>query len=542
MTTVAVIGCTHAGTFATTSILAEHPDWTVHVFERNGTLSFLSCGIALWVGDHVSDPKKMFYSSPAALAEAGATMHMRTDVTSVDLDARTLTYRALDEAGDPAEQTLAFDKLVVTTGSRPVIPPIPGIDSPHVLLCKNWDHAIAIKEKAKTAKSAVVIGSGYIGAEIAEQVTGVKTTLVDGLDRPLANNFDKTITDQVAAAFEEHGVTLALGQKVVEFRDNDDDTVTVVTEKGEYTAEMAILAVGFLPNTDLLKGKVDMLPNGAIVVDDYMQASAPGVYAAGDSATVFYNPTGQHDYIPLATNAVRQGLLVGRNIETPTVKYMGTQATSAVQLYDLSLAASGLTRAGAERRGLTVRETSLTEDYRPDFMLTTTPVTSILTWDPETRKVKGGQFCSKADISGAANVISIHHRHAGERGLPVPAELRQAGLLRRRRGHEGGGRVRRLYPPQKRNPGVMGAGERKERRRKRLSYAACSAVITYNSNRFNATWALSGNRLGITARTGCCLFLEPIYRLALILWASSASHIAPVADITESAPASRYAW
>ena len=119
MTTVAVIGCTHAGTFATTSILAEHPDWTVHVFERNGTLSFLSCGIALWVGDHVSDPKKMFYSSPAALAEAGATMHMRTDVTSVDLDARTLTYRALDEAGDPAEQTLAFDKLVVTTGSRP---------------------------------------------------------------------------------------------------------------------------------------------------------------------------------------------------------------------------------------------------------------------------------------------------------------------------------------------------------------------------------------------------------------------------------------
>ena len=108
----------------------------------------------------------MFYSSPEQLAQAGATMHMRTDVTDVDLAAKTLTYRALD-GDDAPEQTLAFDKLVVTTGSRPVIPPIPGIDSPHVLLCKNWDHAIAIKEKAKTAKSAVVIGSGYIGAEIA---------------------------------------------------------------------------------------------------------------------------------------------------------------------------------------------------------------------------------------------------------------------------------------------------------------------------------------------------------------------------------------
>lgn len=409
MTTVAIVGCTHAGTFAATSILAEHPDWSVHVFERNGTLSFLSCGIALWVGDHVSDPKKMFYSSPEQLAEAGATMHMRTDVTAIDVKAGTLEYRPVDAAENATTETLAFDKLVVTTGSRPVIPPIPGIDSPHVLLCKNWDHAIAIKEKAKTAKSAVVIGSGYIGAEIAEQfsLTGVTTTLVDALDRPLANNFDKAITDQVAAAFEAHGVTLALGQKVVEFHDNDDNTVTVVTEQGEYTAEMAILAVGFLPNTDLVKGQVDMLPNGAIVVDDYMRASEPNVFACGDSATVFYNPTGKHDYIPLATNAVRQGLLVGRNIDKPTVKYMGTQATSAVQLYDLSLAASGLTRAGAERRGLTVRETELTEDYRPDFMLTTTPVTSILTWDPATREVKGGQFCAKADISGAANVVSM---------------------------------------------------------------------------------------------------------------------------------------
>lgn len=405
MTTVAVIGCTHAGTFAAQSILTEHPDWQCHVFERNNTLSFLSCGIALWVGNHVSDPHKMFYSSPEALAAAGATMHMRTDVTSVDVAGKHLTYRGLD-SGEEGE--LDFDKLVITTGSRPVIPPIPGIDSEHVLLCKNWDHAKVIKERAKDAKSAVVVGSGYIGAELAEQfsLAGVKTTLVDGLDRALANNFDKPITDQVEQAFEEHGVTLALGQKVTEFRDSAEG-VTVVTEKGEYTAEFAVLAVGFLPNTDLFKGQLDMLDNGAIITDEYMRASAPDVFVAGDSATVFYNPTGKHDYIPLATNAVRQGLLVGQNIERPTRAYMGTQATSAVQLYDLSLAASGLTQAGAERRGLDVRLTELTEDFRPDFMLTTTPVTSLLAWDPHTREVKGGQFCSKADISGAANVMSM---------------------------------------------------------------------------------------------------------------------------------------
>lgn len=401
MTTVAIVGCTHAGTFAATSILREHPDWSVHVFERGDTLSFLSCGIALWVGDHVSDPRKMFYSSPAELEKLGATMHMRTDVAG-----KTLEFRSL-ETGD--SQTLQFDKLVVTTGSRPVVPSIPGIESDRVQLCKNWDNAVQIKERAHDAKSVVVIGAGYIGAELAEQFStiGVETTLIDAADRVLANNFDKLITDQVEERYRKHGVTLALGEKVTAFTDNADGTVTVTTTGGAYTAQFAVLAVGFLPNTDLVRGQVDTLANGAIITNEYMQASVPYVYAAGDSATVRYNPTGELDYIPLATNAVRQGTLIGLNIDTPTRTYMGTQATSAVQLYDLSLAASGLTQAGADRRGMDVRSTELVEDYRPAFMLSTAPVTSILSWDPQTRLVKGAQFCSTADISGAANTVSV---------------------------------------------------------------------------------------------------------------------------------------
>lgn len=406
MTTVAIIGCTHAGTFAATSILHAHPDWDVQVFERNATVSFLSCGIALWVGDHVSDPKKMFYSSPAQLEAAGATMHMRTDVTDVHVAEKTLEYRDL-ETGDTA--TLPFDKLVVTTGSRPVVPSIPGIDSKRVQLCKNWDDAVELKERSTDAKSVVVVGAGYIGAELAEQFSdvGVETTLVDAADRVLANNFDKPITDQVEERYRAHGVTLALGEKVVAFRDDEDDTVTVVTDQGEYTAQFAVLAIGFLPNTDLVRGQLDMMDNGAIITNEYMQTSVPYVYAAGDSATVLYNPTGAHDYIPLATNAVRQGMLVGANIERPTRKYMGTQATSAVQLYDLSLSASGLTQGDADRRGMDIRSTELVEDYRPAFMTTTAPVTSILTWDPSTRLVKGAQFCSSVDVSGAANAVSV---------------------------------------------------------------------------------------------------------------------------------------
>lgn len=404
-TTVAVVGCTHAGVFATTTILREHPDWQVHVFERNDTVSFLSCGIALWAGNHVSDPKKMFYSSPAALEQAGATVHMHTDVTDVDVKAKTLEFRDL-ETGDT--QTMAYDKLVVTTGSRPVIPPLPGIDSERVQLCKNWNDGVRIKERTQGVKEVIVIGAGYIGAELAEQFStnGIHVTLIDAADRVLANNFDKVITDQVEDKYREHNVTLALGQQVTGFKETEDG-ITVITEKGEYTAPFAILVVGFRPNTDLVRGQVETLGNGAIVVDDYMRASVPDVYAAGDSATVLFNPTGKLDYIPLATNAVRQGQLVGLNIDKPTRKYMGTQATSAVQLYDLSLAASGMTQTYANNHDLDIRSTELVEDYRPAFMLTTAPVTSVLTWDPQTRLVKGAQFCSTVDVSGAANTVSV---------------------------------------------------------------------------------------------------------------------------------------
>ena len=272
MTTAAIVGCTHAGTFAASQLLTAHPDWTVHVFERNDSLSFLSCGIALWVGDHVSDPKRMFYSSPEALSKLGARMHMRTDVLEVNVTDKTLKARDL-ESGEVSNYT--FDKLFVTTGSKPVEPPIKGLkeclEGGQVVFAKNWDHGLEIKNRAKTAKEVAVIGAGYIGSELAEQFSeiGVHATLIDGLPRVLAKNFDEPICGEVAKEFEDHGVTLAMDQFVQEFLpDADGAGVTVITTKGECHVEFAILGAGFLPRTDLFTGQLKMLKNGAIETDE----------------------------------------------------------------------------------------------------------------------------------------------------------------------------------------------------------------------------------------------------------------------------------
>ncbi|AVH74648.1 FAD-dependent oxidoreductase [Weissella koreensis] len=403
---VAIIGCTHAGIFSARGILETDPTAEITVFEKNDTVSFLSCGIALWVGNHVSDPEKMFYDSVEAMKNDGIDMKMQHEVTNVDLENKVVTYQNLE---NQQEKTEKFDKIVVTTGSKPVMPPIPGINGKNIYLCKNWDDAKAINEAVKDVKSAIVIGAGYIGAEIAEQfsVSGIKTTLIDGLDRVLAKNFDKDITDEVEIEYQKHDVTLGLGQMVQAF-ESTDDGVKVTTDKGSYEADIVVLGIGFLPRTDLFTGQVDMIKNGAIIVDKYMQTSVKDVYAAGDSATVFYNPTQQDDYIPLATNAVRQGILVGKNILKPTVAYLGTQATSAVELYGKAMASSGLNQQLAQARGIEgIKTVTIEQDYRPDFMLTTTPVRATLVWDENTRAVLGGSFYSEHDISQTANALSL---------------------------------------------------------------------------------------------------------------------------------------
>lgn len=402
---VSIIGCTHAGTFSAQQILTKHPDWQVDVYERNNNLSFLSCGIALWVSDRVSDPNKMFYSNPDTLAKMGATMHMEHDVEDVDFDKKELKVKDLKTG---KEATNSYDKLVITTGSTPVIPPIPGVDGPHVHHCKNWTDANNLKKNSQEIKSAIVIGSGYIGAELAEAYSRLdkKTTLIDMLPHVLGKNFDTNIAKIAEKDYTDHGVDLQLGEKVESFTDNGD-SVTVKTDQGSYTADIAVMCVGFRPYTDMFKGKFKMLKNGAIIVDDYMRTSVKDVFAAGDAATVKYNPTGQDDYIPLATNSVRQGILVGDNIEKPTVKYMGTQATSAVELYDRSYAGSGLTVNGAKARNVAIDSVTVEDNYRPEFMLSTEPVLMNLMWDPKSHQVLGGSLTSKYDISQSANVISL---------------------------------------------------------------------------------------------------------------------------------------
>ncbi|WP_125573646.1 FAD-dependent oxidoreductase [Levilactobacillus huananensis] len=402
---VTVVGCTHAGTFAIKQILAENPEADVTVYERNDVISFLSCGIALYLGGKVADPQGLFYSSPEELTRLGANVQMSHNVLNIDPDMKTVT---VENMTTHEQTTNTYDKLVMTSGSWPIVPNIPGINSPQVKLCKNWAHAQALIEDAKTAKHITVIGAGYIGAELAEaySTTGHEVTLIDAMDRVMPKYFDSEFTDVIEQDYRDNHVQLALGETVQSFT-TQNGHLTIQTDKKTYQTDLAIMCIGFRPNTDLLKGKVDMAANGAIITDDYMRSSNPDIFAAGDSAAVHYNPTHQNAYIPLATNAVRQGILVGKNLIKPTVKYMGTQSSSGLVLYGRTIVSTGLTLASAKQQGVAAEQVIVKDNYRPEFMPTTEPVLMSLVYDPESRRILGGTLMSKYDVSQSANTLSV---------------------------------------------------------------------------------------------------------------------------------------
>ena len=404
---IVIVGCTHAGTAAVVNLKELHPESEITIYEKNDNLSFLSCGIALKVGGVNKETKKLFYNSPENLAKMGVVTNMKHEVLNIDFENKTLKVKNLLNNEEFEDN---YDKLVLTLGSWPIVPKFEGGDLDNILLCKNHDHAIEIIEKSKNAKNVVIIGAGYIGVELVEafEMQGKNVTLIDAEERIMAKYLDKEFTDIAEKEFVDRGVNLVLGEKVSKFEGENGKVTKVVTNNGSYEGDLVVLCIGFAPNTKLVQGKLDTLPNGAIIIDEYMRTSKEDVFAAGDCCVVKYNPAHDTRYIPLATNAVRMGTLVARNIVEPTLKYMGTQGTSGIKIYEKCIASTGLTEEVAKATTkMNVASVELTDNYRPEFMPTYLPATIKLVFDKDTRRIIGGQIISDIDLTQFMNTLSV---------------------------------------------------------------------------------------------------------------------------------------
>ncbi len=404
---VLVVGCTHAGTAAVVNLKELYPESEITIYEKNDNISFLSCGIALNVGKVIESTESLFYNSPENLAKSGVDTKMKHEVLDINFDEKRVEVKNLVTQEVFYDD---YDKLVLTLGSWPIVPEFEGGNLDNIVLCKNYDHALNIINKGEKAENVVIIGAGYIGVELVEafEMQGKKVTLIDAENRIMAKYLDKEFTDIAEKEFSDRGVNLVLGEKVQKFNGENGKVNEVVTDKGTYKGDLVVLCIGFAPNTKLINGKLDTLKNGAIIIDEYMRTSREDVFAAGDCCVVKFNPAKEERYIPLATNAVRMGTLVAKNLVKPTLKYMGTQGTSGIKIYDKCIASTGLTEEGAKiTTNINAGSVTITDNYRPEFMPTFEPATIKLVFDKDSRKVIGGQICSNVDLTQYMNTLSV---------------------------------------------------------------------------------------------------------------------------------------
>ncbi len=407
MSKIVVVGANHAGTAALNTILDNFKGNEVTAFDSNSNISFLGCGMALWIGKQISGPEGLFYSNKEKLENKGARIFMETPVESIDYDNRIVHAKGKDGT----EYHENYDKLILATGSVPIVPNIEGIHLKNVQLVKLYQNAEEVIEKLKeeSVKDVVVVGAGYIGVELAEAFVrcGKEVTLVDCAETCLSGYYDKDFTDNMRENLKKHGVKVAF-EETVQRMEGKDKVEKVITDKSEYKADMVIMAIGFKPNTALGNSQLKLFKNGAFLVDKHQETSVKGVYAVGDCATVYDNSIQEVNYIALASNAVRSGIVAGNNSCGKELESGGVQGSNGISIWGVNMLSTGLTLAKAEKLGINAAAVDYEDYQKPGFMEENNHKVKIkIVYNKETRVVLGAQMTSEYDISMGLHMFSL---------------------------------------------------------------------------------------------------------------------------------------
>ena len=407
---IIVVGSSHGGFETVQESLLDYPDATIQWYEQGDFLSFLSCGMQLYLEGTVKNVDDVSYATPEGMRAKGVEVNLQQAITAINADQHTVQVKDLKNNTTREE---SYDKLVLSVGAVPFELPVPGRDLENVYAMRGRDWAIKLKAKTvdPTVKNVVVIGSGYIGIEAAEAFAkaGKHVTVVDVLPRLLSLYLDQEFTDQLTAEMQAHNIYPAVGQGVKEYVGVDGKLTKVVTDQAEYDADLVIEAAGIRPNTGWLKDTLQLDRSGRIEINEFLQTSQPDIFAVGDATVVKYAPTGKEMPIALATNARRQGRYAAKNLVTANQPVPAVSGSSALSVFDYHFASTGIKEGTADKMGVKTQSVLVSETYRPHFVPEAeNPVVDFkLTFDPETRRVLGAQIMSKADVTANINAISL---------------------------------------------------------------------------------------------------------------------------------------
>ena len=404
---VIIIGGIAAGMSAAAKFKRLSPNDDVVVYEKGDIVSFGACGLPYYVGGFFDDSNEMIARTPEAFREVGVEIHTKHEVTNVDFSNKKVTVKNLN-TNEVLEES--YDKLMIASGARAIIPPIKNIDLENVVTLKSMDDGNKLRElmSKEENKKIAIIGAGFIGLEAAEAAKhrGKEVTVIQLQDRVLQEVFDKDITDLLEEELRENGVNLLLSETVTELI-GDGKVSKVKTNKREIEADIVILATGVKPNTDFLNcDEIKMIRNGAIVVDKYGRTSVEDVYAAGDCATINSLITDREIYVPLATGANKLGRIVGENLAGQNNSFQGSMASSCIKVMDMEAARTGLSEKEVLNLGFNYKTKFITDMNQTSYYPGRERIYVKLIYDAHTRVTLGGQVAGYKDAVQRCNVLA----------------------------------------------------------------------------------------------------------------------------------------
>ncbi|WMJ80872.1 FAD-dependent oxidoreductase [Clostridium sp. MB40-C1] len=383
---VLIIGGVAGGASAAARLRRLDENTEIILFERGSHISFANCGLPYYIGGSIQERENLLVSTPEDMKDKfNIDVRIKSEVVNIDTDKKEVTVNNFDKG----TYTEKYDYLILSPGAKPIKPSISGIESKNIFTLRNMEDTDKIKEYVSKNKldSAVVIGGGFIGVEMAENLNeiGVKVTLVEAASHILAP-FDEDMVTIAEKELQDHNINLVLDNGVKSFTDKENKIDVLLNDDTELIADIVILAIGVTPDVSFLKNTLlEFGPKGHIIVNENLETNIKDVYAVGDAVEVVDFINGQKTAVPLAGPANKQGRIAADNICGIKTTYKGTQGTSILKVCDLTCAATGNNERILKKNNISYKIIYVYPQSHASYYPGATPITLKLIFNGEGR-------------------------------------------------------------------------------------------------------------------------------------------------------------
>ena len=416
---VVIIGGVAGGASAAARLRRLDEAAEIIIFERSGFISYANCGLPYYIGGTIEDESDLTLQTPQSFwRRFRIDARVRHEVTAIDREKKTVSVLNL-ETGE--RLTESYDKLILSPGAVPVRPKLPGIESERIQTLRTVEDTLRIRAMAvgQKLKSAVVVGGGFIGVEMAENLRGLgmAVSLIE-MQPQVLGQFDGDMASFLHAHMKKHGVELLLGRAVAGFADTESGVRVSLGDGAELETDLVILAIGVAPDSRLARDAgLSLGARGSIAVNDRMQTSDPDIYAVGDAVEIAHRVTGQRTTVPLAGPANKQGRIAADNIAGLESAYKGAAGTSVLKVFDMTAASTGLSERAAQAAGIPYQKIILSPASHAAYYPGGSVMTMKLLFSPAGERILGAQIVGFDGVDKRIDVLAT----AMQAGLPVTA-------------------------------------------------------------------------------------------------------------------------